>query len=581
MKRLLLVPAGITLALGSVPLQAAPSPSFAHLKDTFILEYWKQYPEAAVEVGYYRYADRLSIPDRAARESQRAFCATWLKNIQAVPSSALDPQDRIDQALIVCQLEGSLWSLASFREWQWNPALYNVADTFGRILGTGYAPLEDRLRTVSRRLQKVAAYYQAARKSILDPTLEHTELALLQNKGALSLFGDSLRTQVAGSALAPAEKERLLGQAQAASAAIQEHLDWLEALEQRLKAGSPRSFRIGKQAFEAKFRYEIQTDGSARELYDRALLEKEKLLAHMGVLATGLWPKYFPYEAPPADRLRRISRVIGKLSENHVKAEDFVAEVKRQLPILNQWVADHHLVTLDPSKPLVVRETPEYLRGVAGASCTAPGPYDPAANTYYDVTPVTGSPAAVESYLREYNTYTLQVLNIHEAIPGHYVQLLHANQSPSLVKTIFGNGAMIEGWAVYSERMMLESGYGGNTPEMWLMYSKWNLRVVCNAILDYGIHVLNLPKAQAMDLLVREAFQQDTEAEEKWHRAQVSQVQLSSYFSGFSAIYDLREQLKARQGPAFDLKAFHETLLSFGSAPLKYTRHLMLDPLQP
>ena len=129
--------------------------------------------------------------------------------------------------------------------------------------------------------------------------------------------------------------------------------------------------------------------------------------------------------------------------------------------------------------------------------------------------------------------------------------------------------------------MMLESGYGGNTPEMWLMYSKWNLRVVCNAILDYGIHVLNLPKAQAMDLLVREAFQQDTEAEEKWHRAQVSQVQLSSYFSGFSAIYDLREQLKARQGPAFDLKAFHETLLSFGSAPLKYTRHLMLDPLQP
>ena len=386
---------------------------------------------------------------------------------------------------------------------------------------------------------------------------------------------------MAGSALAPAEKERLLGQAQAASAAIQEHLDWLEALEQRLKAGSPRSFRIGKQAFEAKFRYEIQTDGSARELYDRALLEKEKLLAHMGVLATGLWPKYFPYEAPPADRLRRISRVIGKLSENHVKAEDFVAEVKRQLPILNQWVADHHLVTLDPSKPLVVRETPEYLRGVAGASCTAPGPYDPAANTYYDVTPVTGSPAAVESYLREYNTYTLQVLNIHEAIPGHYVQLLHANQSPSLVKTIFGNGAMIEGWAVYSERMMLESGYGGNTPEMWLMYSKWNLRVVCNAILDYGIHVLNLPKAQAMDLLVREAFQQDTEAEEKWHRAQVSQVQLSSYFSGFSAIYDLREQLKARQGPAFDLKAFHETLLSFGSAPLKYTRHLMLDPLQP
>ena len=297
----------------------------------------------------------------------------------------------------------------------------------------------------------------------------------------------------------------------------------------------------------------------------------------MDELASGLWPSLFGAEPLPADRLDRIGRVVARLSEHHVAADQFVAEVKRQIPVLERWVTDHKLVELDPAKPLVVRETPEYMRGVAGASISAPGPYDPQANTYYNVTPVEGTPANQESYLREYNDYILQVLNIHEAVPGHYVQLLHANKSPSLVKALFGNGAMVEGWAVYAERMMLESGYGGNTPEMWLMYSKWNLRVVCNTILDYGVHVLGMTEDEVRRLLTKEAFQEAAEADEKWHRAQVTSVQLTSYYAGYSAIRDLREQLKARRKERFDLKAFHEELLGYGSAPVKFLRQLMLD----
>ncbi len=170
----------------------------------------------------------------------------------------------------------------------------------------------------------------------------------------------------------------------------------------------------------------------------------------------------------------------------------------------------------------------------------------------------------------------LPVLNIHEAIPGHYVQLVYANRSPSLIKSIFGNGAMIEGWAVYSERMMLESGYGEHKPEAWLVYSKWNLRSVCNTILDYGVHVLGMTEAEAIDLLTRQAFQTEAEAADKWRRVKLTSVQLTSYFAGYAAILDLREQLKRERAGAFDLKGFHEQFLSYGSAPVRVIRELML-----
>ena len=175
------------------------------------------------------------------------------------------------------------------------------------------------------------------------------------------------------------------------------------------------------------------------------------------------------------------------------------------------------------------------MAGLAGASISSPGPYDKNGNTYYNVGSLNGwDKERAESYLREYNHYILQILNIHEAIPGHYTQLIYSNQSPSLIKSILGNGAMVEGWAVYTERMMLENGYGapaGSTepePEMWLMYYKWNLRSTCNTILDYSVHVKNMSKEDAIKLLTREAFQQKAEAEGKWRRVSLSQVQLCS-----------------------------------------------------
>jgi uncharacterized protein (DUF885 family) len=278
----------------------------------------------------------------------------------------------------------------------------------------------------------------------------------------------------------------------------------------------------------------------------------------------------------PDDRFKKIGMVIAKLSEHHTTRENFFPEIRREIPMLQEWVTSHNLLDLDPKKPLEVRETPIYKRGVALASIDAPGPYRPRDKTWYNAMPLDGlSPAQAESSLREYNDWMLQILNMHEAIPGHYAQLVYANRSPSLVKSLFGNGAMIEGWAVYGERMMLDAGYGDNAPEMWLMWCKWNLRSVTNTILDYSVHVLGMTQEQALDLLVRQAFQTRQEAEEKWRRVQLSSVQLTSYFSGYSDIMELREKRKQELGDRFNLKQFNEQFLSYGSAPVRVIAELM------
>jgi uncharacterized protein (DUF885 family) len=194
------------------------------------------------------------------------------------------------------------------------------------------------------------------------------------------------------------------------------------------------------------------------------------------------------------------------------------------------------------------------------------------------VTPLDPSKvAANESFLREYNDWTLQILNIHEAVPGHYTQLVHANKSPSLVTAVFANGSMIEGWAVFGEKVMLDAGYGNNAPEMWLMWMKWNLRSVMNTILDYEIQTMNLDREAAMRYMTREAFQEETEAVEKWTRASRTQVQLTSYFNGYAEITALRDEMRAKQGSAFSVKGFNNKFLSYGNAPIRRIREVMLS----
>lgn len=555
----------------------AQATSFAQFSNTFIDSLWELSPTWALYSGKHVNDGYLDIPNEASRAKTLAFVSAQQAALAKFEQQSLSANELIDYHLINNLLGSMAWDITTFKSWQWDPSNYNVAGGFAQIINENFAPLDDRLRSVLARMENIPAYYAAAQVNINQPTLEHTELAVMQNQGAFSVFSDDLLKQVADSGLSDSEKALFKTRFDAATVAINEHIAWLNNLVSQLKKDGARSFRIGEALYEQKFAFDIQAGMTAKQLYEKAMADKERVQGEMTKLTDKLWSKYFT-TPQPADNKIAIRQLIDKLSTQHVKRDDFVNEVRKQIPQLIEFVNQKNLVTLDPKKPLVVRETPEYMRGFAGASISAPGPYEKLGNTYYNVTPLDDmSDESAESYLREYNHWILQILNIHEAIPGHYTQLVYSNESPSLVKSLFGNGAMVEGWAVYTERMMLEEGYGNFEPEMWLMYYKWNLRVISNTILDYSIHVKGMTEKEAIALMMDEAFQQQAEAEGKWRRATLSQVQLTSYYSGYREIYDFREEYKKAKDKNFDLKAFHEKFLSYGSAPVKYIRQLMQD----
>lgn len=542
----------------------------------YLTALWRMDPEGGIYVGKFDHAANLTIPNADTRAKQLAFANEWLEKFGKLDPKQLSPRYRTDLALLVNKLEKDRWRLTTWREHEWNPSQYNVAAPLDLILNTDYAAKPQRLRTILKRLADVPDYYAAAQASITNPTREHTQLAIGQAPGTLAVLAD-LGKAAEESILTPQEKAIFTQRIANAGSAVLGYVDFLNGVEQRQAAnGKARPFRAGKALYEQKFALDIQSSSSAEETFRKALVTREELLSNMDRISDELWPRYMAGVAKPQDRFQKIGMMIDKLSSRHVARENFFAEIRRQIPLLQDWVIKHDLLTLDPSKPLEVRETPMYQRGVAGASIDAPGPYRSKDKTYYNVTPMDNlTPEQAESSLREYNEWILQILNIHEAIPGHYAQLVHANRSPSLIKSLFGNGAMVEGWAVYGERMMLESGYGDNAPEMWLMYSKWNLRSVTNTILDYSVHVNGMGQEAAIDLLTRQAFQTRQEADEKWRRVTLTSVQLTSYFSGYHQIMELRERRKQQLGERFKLKEFHDQFLSYGNAPVKMISELM------
>ena len=546
---------------------------FDSYKDVFVTSLWKISPNWASSVGYHKLDSVLIVPNENQRKVELDFANAQLDSLKKFNIDELSDNNKTDFHLIKNQLESTIFSVKELKSGEWDPSSYNVCSSFAEILNGSYDTPEIRLHAFNAKMNNIPAYYEAAKKNIKNPTVEHTELAIAQNLGGSSVFEGELTEALANSKLSDTEKKEILAKAKVSVKAIADYANWLKNLPNK----TPRSFRLGAALYAKKFNFEIQSSYTSDEIFKIAIDHKKDLHDKMFVLADKLWTKYKGDAPKPTDKLDLIKRVIDKISLQHTTPEKFQSEIEKQIPELAAYVKAKDLLYIDPSKPLVVRKEPAYMAGVAGASISSPGPYDKNANTYYNVGSMSGWTAEnAESYLREYNDYILQILNIHEAIPGHYTQLVYSNQSPSIIKSILGNGAMVEGWAVYAERMMLESGYK-NSDEMWLMYYKWNLRATCNTILDISVHTKNMSKEAALELLIKEAFQQQAEADGKWKRVTLSQVQLCSYFTGYTEIYNLREELKKQEGAKFNLKQFHEKFLSFGSAPVKYIKELMLS----
>jgi len=549
--------------------------NFSSYKKHFINQLWQLNPVWASIEGFHKYDATLEIPNEGNRTKKIKAYEMLLNELAKFDTTLLISNEKTDYALIENFLNSSIWYINDYKSYQWNPSNYNLGSAFDAVLRNDDATADEKADFLSKKLSLVPRYYQEAKANITDATIEHTELAIKQITGSLTLFNADIPDAINKANKNNATKARIFESLKAAIAAIEGFTTWLEnEYLPTIKAnGAAKSFRLGKELYAQKFKYDINSNFTAEEIYNRALKEKKETLEKMQQITADLWPKYFADTEIP--KSGAVKLLIGKLSEQHVNRTDFIEAIKQQIPELKQFVEANDLVYLDPEKPLVVRETPKYMAGVAGASISSPGPYEKDNDTFYNVTPLDNyTEEEAESYLREYNNYMLQILNIHEAIPGHYTQLVEANKVPSLIKSILGNGTMVEGWACYTERMMLEEGYGNNQPELWLMYYKWLLRIISNTILDYGLHTQNLSEADALSMLVNEAFQETTEAAGKIKRAKLTQVQLCSYYTGLSEILELRNVYFKKIDN--NLRNFHDDFLSHGSVPVKEIEKLII-----
>jgi uncharacterized protein (DUF885 family) len=349
-------------------------------------------------------------------------------------------------------------------------------------------------------------------------------------------------------------------------------------LQENLLERSDGNFRIGPDKFRKKLRFALASDLSMEEIMKRAQTDLQQTQTAIYETALPLYKKYFPNadEKTLADKHKITAAVLDKLAAEHPDDNAVVGYAQKIVGEATDFVKTHDLVTV-PAKPLDVIVMPEFKRGVAIAYCDASGPLEKNGKTFYAVAPTPNdwSKERKESFFREYNNYMIRDLTVHEAMPGHYLQLAHANEfhAPTLVRAVFQSGTFVEGWAVYCEQMMAEQGYGG--PEVKMEQLKMRLRAIANAILDQSIHAGNMSEQQAMNLMMKEAFQQEGEAVAKWKRARLTSAQLSTYFVGVSEHLALREAAKKKLSNGFDLKKYNDQVISYGSAPVKYVRELM------
>jgi uncharacterized protein (DUF885 family) len=571
-------------------LSAGAVTSFGQEADLSLAEYFKQYLEAsfhlrpmdATRLGDHRFdglLDDLTPGARAAGvEHSRKTLAELSKRVDY---QKLSRAGKVDFEIFRHELTRSIWLAENMRPFERDPRVYNeyTTDCVFLLLAQSTAPKEINIANSIARMKQIPKVLAAARGNLRNPPRVVAETAIRQNRGAIGFYEREI-FRLAGPT---PQGESLRAAAARAAAALREHQGFLEGdLLPRAKG----QWRLGKEQFARKFDLELDAGQTAPEVLADAEAEFLRLRRDLYVMARQLWGRYYPGKPLPPDDAAgcaaTVARVLRAVGREHGRPEDLARDARATVVRIEQFIRDHDILRLPRPDRCRVMEMPEFRRGNSTAYLDSAAPLDPAAESIYAVSPPPADWDAqrVESLLEEYNRHMLQILTIHEAYPGHYVQLEYANRNPSLIRRMLGSGVYIEGWAVYTEQMMLDQGYGGGDPALRLTQLKFHLRTVANAILDHKMHCTELGDDGALRFLTGEAFQSEGEARLKIIRAKQSSCQLSTYFVGRTAMCRLRRKIQRELGDRFDLGRYHEAVLDPGSVPVKYLPELVRERLK-
>ena len=430
---------------------------------------------------------RLTTTARRASKNSANSITTTARGCRSIPQDRLSTEDRADYEIIDDQISLALLELDTIQSYRHNPTLY--VELAGNALNTPYmleyAPAPKRFQAIIARLKLLPNFFEQAKVNLIDAPEVWNRVAQQEDEGNIGLVDQTLRQHC------PAElKNEYTAAAAGALSAFREFDSYLKShLSQHTS-----DWRLGKDVYARKFKYMLGTDRSPEQVLADAEAELNRVRANMAQIA----------------KPQTVEAALNKVAQKHATPSTYFEAAKKDLAQITQFVKDKNLVPLPEGGNLEVIPTPEFMRGIYAVGGFNPAPpLEPQLGAYYWITPIPENwpKERIESKLREYNTYGLKILTIHEAMPGHYVQLEYANEvqpkTRRIVRSVFGNVPYIEGWAVYATQMVIDNGYYKDDPGMQLTWGKQLLRVIANTILDVRMQTMGMTDQQALDLMIQ------------------------------------------------------------------------------
>jgi uncharacterized protein (DUF885 family) len=581
---------------------AEANAKFSQMCDEFVRDSLALSPVSASQAGYHQHTDartgktidldaQLDDVSAAGWAAQEKFYQDWRARFRKeTPIETLNPQDAADFRLIDDQIGLNLLEFEKIHNYQHNPTVYV------ELLGNGlflplsqeYASQDKRVADVISRIQQIPRFLDQAKSQLSDADPIFISTAIEENEGNVNLV-DSVATYITAGSPLKAQYDKV---APTAKQALNDFNAWMKN-DLAKRPTHDRTWRLGERWYAEKFHLVMETSILPSDLLKDAEAEVQRVRADMLQQALPLYKQMYPGQSdyanlPQQERENKIiSAVLAKISDEHPQRDQLIEAVKADVAGIRQFIVEKKIVTLTNRDNLKVIPTPEFERGIYSVAGFHPAPpLEPNAEAQYWVTPIDPKmpEAKAESKLREYNNYTLKWLTIHEALPGHYVQGEHADdvQPPTrrVLRNLFGNGPYVEGWAEYGADVMTQEGYLNFDPKFKIVREKIWLRAVANTILDIRLQTMNMTDQQALDLMTKECFQTQAEAEGKLVRAKLSSTQLPTYFVGTRQWWSMRKKYQAAMGSSFNLEEFHDKALDQGPLPIEYLEKIILPAKQ-
>lgn len=548
----------------------------------YLEEHFRQRPLDATRLGDHRFDHLLDDISRKAQDDWSRHARRTLKALpKQVDFAKLSRAGQIDFEIFQHDLTTDLWLAENSHPFETDPRIYNeyLNDSVYMLLVQSTRPKETNIANCIARMSEFPKIVAAAKENLRNPPQQLAETAIRQNHGAIAFYEKEIFD------LAGETRQSDALKASAARVAVLLK-DYQKFLEQDLLPRAHGDWRIGKRKFARKLELVLDAGLTAEQVFADAETEFTRVVTEMSVIARHLWSKYFPKAPLPPDdaegRSKTIRTILEAIGHEHGKPEELVRDARTTVNGIKTFIREHDFLRLPEPDHCQVIEMPEFKRGNSIAYLDSAPPLDPDAASLYAISPPPSDWDApkVESYLSEYNRHMLQILTIHEAYPGHYVQLEYSNRAGSFIRRVLQSGVYIEGWAVYTEQTMLDQGYGNGDLALRLSQLKFYLRAVANAVLDHKMHCTAMTDDEAFRFLTENVFQSEGEARLKIIRAKQSSTQLSTYFVGRMAHYRLRQRIERELGDKFSLGRFHEAVLSEGSVPVKYLPELVRARLE-